>query len=61
MVAAEAGLAEVLVVDVRQAVLDVDQADVPVDGEPGQVVVAPHAQAEAVVLQAVADSARHAR
>ena len=57
MVAVEAGLAEVLVIDVGQAVLDVDQADVSVDGESGQVIMASDAETEAVVLQTVTDAA----
>ena len=56
VVAGEADSAEVLVSDVGQAEGDVDQAEVAVDGQPGKVGVALNAEAQAVVLQAVADA-----
>jgi len=53
--------AEVLISDVGEAVGDVDQAEVPVDGQPGKVFVALDTEAQAVVLQAVADASGDAR
>ena len=60
MIPAEANLAQVLVTDVCQAVGDVDQAEVSVDGQSWKVNVALDAKAEAVVLETVTDASWHA-
>jgi len=56
-----AGPAEVLVGHVGQAVGDVHQAKIAVDGQTGHVNVALNAQTQAVVLEAVANTSGNAR
>lgn len=60
-VTGEAGSAEVLVSDVSQTVWDVDEADVAVDGQAGEVGVTLNAETQAVVLETVADASWNAR
>ena len=55
MISTEACLAGVGIVVVGEAVWDIDQAEVSVDVESGNIIVASDAKTETVVLQTVAD------